>query len=63
MKNQRFSVTITCTPEQVEKLKAVLAEIQDGHWKDWKDYARTMALIGFQERLEERYKALPDTST
>lgn len=53
---QTFSVTIRVDAEQVEKLKLLTADLnaQGGTFKDWKDYARTCAEIGFQEWLKVR---------
>lgn len=48
-------VTIYLSDEEIEQIKALLADHSGAAgWADWKDYARTLADLGFHQYLRER---------
>lgn len=68
-KTESFAVTIRVTAEQLEMLKDIYricrAEAEEQGEKptfdNWKDYARTCAAVGFDERLRRRHADMKPT--
>lgn len=59
---QTIRVEIRIDAEQFGQLKRLLPLLDDPTW-EWKDYARTCAQIGFNERLATRAQQLLTEST